>query len=84
MLAATPFAFSILPTGAARGYAANERLNIALVGCGGRGTWFVDTVPRIGANLVALCDVNEQRASSHWHVGPPMTVQFKDIQIRQF
>jgi hypothetical protein len=62
-LAAAPFAFSIVPEGSARTYAANEKLDIALVGCGGRGSWFVDAVPRIGENLVALCDVNEQRAA---------------------
>ena len=53
---------TVLPTGAARGYAANEKLNVALVGVGGRGSWFVDCIPRIGENVVAMCDVNEQRA----------------------
>lgn len=50
----------ILPPGSARGYAANEKLNVALVGVGGRGTWFVDTLPRM-ENVVALCDVNESK-----------------------
>jgi hypothetical protein len=36
---------------------ANERLNVALVGVGGRGEWFVETLPKM-ENLVALCDVN--------------------------
>jgi len=43
-----------------RGAQANERINVALVGVGGRGTWFVDTVPRM-ENVVAICDVNEQK-----------------------
>jgi hypothetical protein len=42
----------------ARGYQANDKLNVALIGCGGRGTWFVDTIPRM-ENVVALCDVNQ-------------------------
>ncbi|MEX0819455.1 MAG: Gfo/Idh/MocA family oxidoreductase [Pirellulaceae bacterium] len=42
-------------------YEANEKLNIALIGIGGRGRWFVDTMPKL-ANVVALCDVNEKRA----------------------
>ena len=46
----------------ARSYQANERLNIALIGIGGRGEWFVDTIPNM-ANVVAVCDVNEQRAA---------------------
>jgi hypothetical protein len=51
----------ILRTSAsARSYQANERLNIALVGCGGRGTWFVDTIPKM-ENVVALCDVNDNK-----------------------
>ncbi len=45
----------------ARGYFANQRLGIALVGLSGRGKWFVDTVPRIGETVVALCDVHERR-----------------------
>ena len=48
----------------ARGYAANEKLNIALVGVGGRGSWFVGAIPRIGENVVAMCDVNAQRAAA--------------------
>jgi predicted dehydrogenase len=52
----------------ARSYEANQKLNIALVGCGGRGTWFVDTIPRM-ENVVALCDVNAKKvdeAFQHW------------------
>jgi predicted dehydrogenase len=43
------------------GCGANDRLNIALIGIGGRGRWFVDTMPQL-ANIVALCDVNDERA----------------------
>jgi hypothetical protein len=53
---------------AARTYQANEKLNVALVGCGGRGTWFVDTLPRM-EHVVALCDVNARKideAFRHW------------------
>ena len=44
----------------ARGAPANEKLNVALIGVGGRGTWFVDTIPRM-ENVVAVCDVNKQK-----------------------
>jgi len=40
---------------------ANEKLNLALVGVGGRGQWFTTSVPRLGQNLVALCDVDETK-----------------------
>ena len=43
-------------------YRANEKLNVALVGVGGRGTWFVNTIPAM-ENVVALCDVNDQKLS---------------------
>ena len=43
-------------------YQANEKLNVALVGVGGRGTWFVSTMPTLNTNVVAMCDVNERKA----------------------
>jgi hypothetical protein len=46
--------------GSLRGAPANERINVALIGVGGRGRWFVDTIPRM-ENVVAICDVNEQK-----------------------
>ncbi|MFO7902589.1 MAG: Gfo/Idh/MocA family oxidoreductase [Planctomycetota bacterium] len=61
---------TILPAGLARSYAANEKLNIALVGCGGRGRWFVEAIPRIGQNIVGMCDVNEQRAAESFRKLP--------------
>lgn len=42
---------------------ANERINVALVGVGGRGEWFRYVVPAVGENLAALCDVNDDRAA---------------------
>lgn len=59
---------TVLPGGLVRGYAANERINVALVGVGGRGEWFVDTIPRM-ENVAAICDVNAAKideAFRHW------------------
>ncbi len=59
---------TVLPGGLVRGYAANERINVALVGVGGRGAWFVDTIPRM-ENVAAICDVNAAKideAFRHW------------------
>ena len=51
----------ILPKSiSARSYAANEKLNVAMIGVGGRGQWFVDTIPKM-ENVVALCDVDSQK-----------------------
>ena len=66
--AAAGIAVTILPAGLARGYAANEKLDVALVGVGGRGRWFVDTIPRM-ENVAAVCDVSDQKlaaAQQHW------------------
>ena len=43
-------------------YEANEKLNISLIGVGGRGRWFVGTMPKLGTNVVAMCDVNDHKA----------------------
>jgi len=43
-------------------YEANEKLNIALVGVGGRGSWFVGAIPNLRQNVVAMCDVNDWKA----------------------
>ena len=59
---------TILPTGVVRGYSANEKIRVALVGVGGRGNWFVDTIPRM-EQVVAVCDVDQRKAESayrHW------------------
>lgn len=44
-------------------FEANEQLRIALIGVGGRGSWFVRTIPDLGENVVAMCDVNDRRAA---------------------
>jgi hypothetical protein len=54
----------------ARSYQANEKLNVALIGVGGRGRWFVGTIPKLGTNVVAMCDVNEKKASSSFEEIP--------------
>ena len=46
----------------ARSYEANEKVNLGLIGVGGRGRWFVDTIPRLPkTNVVAICDVNDRK-----------------------
>ena len=46
----------------ARSYVANEKLNMAVIGAGGRGAANLDEVN--GENIVALCDVDERRAAN--------------------
>ena len=49
-------------SGSARGAPANGKLNVAIVGVSGRGSAFVGSMPAM-ENVVALCDVNGQRAA---------------------
>jgi len=73
---AAPLAFTLLPEGLAGTYSANEKLNIAVVGCGTRGRHFIETIPQIGENLVALCDVNQQRAAAGFQMAPDVPKHF--------
>lgn len=54
----------------ARAYPANEKLNVAVVGVGKRGSWHAGVVPRLNENLVALCDVDYQRAAEVFQQHP--------------
>jgi len=63
----------------ARGYYANEKLGVALVGVSGRGSWFVETAPRIGTDVVALCDVNQRRAAEAFKKFPDVP-KFQDFR----
>lgn len=60
----------LLPSTSVRAYAANEKLNLALVGCGNRGGNLLENFLRVGENVVALCDVNQQRAAKTFQKAP--------------
>ena len=42
---------------------ANRRVRVALIGCGGRATATCATCSRLGAQCVALCDVDDEQAA---------------------
>jgi predicted dehydrogenase len=52
-------AFSVLPAGLARGYAANEKVNMGIIGAGGRGGANLKGVS--SENIAALCDIDRGR-----------------------
>jgi len=62
----------------ARTYAANQKVNVALIGVGGRGKWYADVIPR-QANVVALCDVNESKAQAAYRAMPEIP-KFSDFR----
>ena len=48
----------ILPAGLARGYAANQKLNVGVIGLAGIGAMDARTLAKLGQNVTALCDVD--------------------------
>jgi predicted dehydrogenase len=68
--AASTLAFTFLPR---RVFGANERLNVACIGVGGKGAGEVRDLAATGSNIVALCDVDEER-------GARMFKQFPDAK----
>ena len=59
-------------------YGANDRVNVALVGLAGRGSWFVSTMPRL-SNVVAMCDVDYHRAAGAF-AEVPEAQTFRDFR----
>lgn len=70
-------AFTILQAGSARTYAANEKLNIASIGAGGRAGSDINELAT--ENIVALCDVDWNRAAGSFKKFPKAK-QFKDYR----
>jgi hypothetical protein len=63
----------------ARAFHANEKLNLAVVGLGRRGTWLAETAGRVGENVVALCDVDQRRAAP-WQEKLPKVPWYQDFR----
>ncbi len=51
-------------------YQANNKLNIAFVGAGGRGAALIDEFANLGENIVALCDVDWNMAAGSFKKFP--------------
>lgn len=76
--AGTSAAFTILQPGSARTFAANERLQIASVGAGGQAAGDIGAVA--SENIVALCDVDWQRAAGTFNRFPGAK-RYKDYRV---
>jgi predicted dehydrogenase len=60
--------------------APSERLNVAGIGAGGMGGGDIATVARLGANIVALCDVDDDRAGGSFNAFPKAR-RYKDFRV---
>ncbi len=65
--AASAFAFTFLPS---RVWGANERVYVASIGVGGKGSSDVSGVDNNGGTIVALCDVDRARAKGSFKKYP--------------
>jgi predicted dehydrogenase len=59
------------------GTSANDRLNLAIVGCGGQGAENIDKLA--GENIVALCDVDDRRSADAFQRFPKAK-RFRDYR----
>jgi predicted dehydrogenase len=57
----------------------NERVNIAAIGAGGMGGGDIATLARLGANIVAVCDVDDERALGTYRAFPNAR-RYKDFR----
>lgn len=81
--AASAFSFTIVPRHVLGGPGhtpPSERINIAGIGAGGMGGGDIGMVSRLGANVVALCDVDEVRAAGSFKAFPKAR-RYKDFRI---
>ena len=61
------------------GYQDNQKLNIALVGAGGRGVYLLRFIRDVGENLVAVCDADRRRLSEPLKALPQVR-KFQDFR----
>jgi predicted dehydrogenase len=74
--------FTIVPRhvlGGAGFVAPSERVNLAGIGCGGMGGGDISTHAKNGANIVALCDVDDERAAGIFNAFPKAK-RYKDFR----
>jgi len=62
---AAALSFTIVKPELVRGVAANSKVNLGLIGCGGRGTWIAELFQQHGGyNVVAVADYFQDRTDS--------------------
>ena len=72
-VASAAFGFTLVPRhvlGGARYLAPSEQLQVAGIGAGGMGGGDIATISKLGANYVALCDVDDERAAGTFGAHP--------------
>jgi len=77
--------FTIIPGGLARGFAANEKVNVGVIGVMGIGISDRRELVNAGANIVALCDVDRRslEAAHKEHLQARTWVDFRKMLEEQ-
>lgn len=75
--AASALAFNYIPSSV---FGANDRINYAGIGVGGKGAGEVNDLSKAGATVVALCDVDAKRAGGTFRKHPNAKV-FQDFRV---
>jgi myo-inositol 2-dehydrogenase/D-chiro-inositol 1-dehydrogenase len=78
---AAALSFTIVKPELVRGSAASSKVNLGLIGCGGRGTWIADLFKQHGGyNLVAVADYFQDRADNAGEkLGVPSSNRFTGL-----
>jgi predicted dehydrogenase len=78
---AAALSFTIVKPGQVRGAAASSKVNLGLIGCGGRGTWIAELFQQHGGyNVVAVADYFQDRIDSAGEkLGVPAANRFPDL-----
>lgn len=75
--AGSVFSFTFVPS---RVWGANDRINLAGIGVGGKGAGDVNDNAREGCNIVALCDVHDERAAQTFQRYPGAK-RYRDFRV---
>ena len=79
---AAAMSFAVIQPGLVRGTAANSKINLGLIGCGGRGTWIAKLFKEHGGyNVVAASDYFQDRADNAGNeLGVPQANRFPGLK----
>jgi myo-inositol 2-dehydrogenase/D-chiro-inositol 1-dehydrogenase len=78
---AAAVSFAVIKPELVRGSAANSKINLGLIGCGGRGTWIAKLFQKHGGyNIVAVADYFQDRADNAGNdLGVPAANRFTGL-----
>jgi predicted dehydrogenase len=78
---AAAVSFAVIQPELVRGTAANSKINLGLIGCGGRGTWIAKLFKDNGGyNLVAAADYFQDRVDEAGKLGVPEANRFTGLK----